>query len=683
MTDPHRRPSPRRSPLHRRRRSAAAALALLLTSGACSSGDDTAGDATDDPADTATDVRTDGLDDAPVGDDATLDVALGADSAATLGEPLEVTITVANHGDRSVSAPIDLSLVAPDGSKRAFHRTSLFVPFGESASESTEITTSRWYADTGDFEVVAEVTDAGLSASPAAHRFTIEPTTRVVPTFDDVTEQAGLLTDVPVPGCGQFANGAAWADIDSDGWQDLLVTRLGDPVQLFLNAGDGTFVDETIARGVEVAGANGAAFADYDNDGDPDLSLVGDGPDTLLQNDGTGHFTDVTSTAGTAGDPASRGMSATWGDFDRDGLLDLYVTNYMACTGPWTTEEEIISNVAYQLDVLYHNEGDGTFRDVTDLLPEPEETGAGFTAAWLDIDGDELLDLYVANDFVGLSPEHNRLWHNSGPGRDRWQFSDVSLDSGAGLYMNTMGVGIGDVDRDGDLDLALSNIGGNKLLRGSGDGTFVEETGSGIERPNQGVDYSTITWGTAFYDLDLDGWEDLFMAAGNLPQGPEVVVGEQPNMVFVNDGTGTRYLDVSALSGADDVAESKGVAFADYDNDGAVDAFVVNQAGSPRLYRNVTPQGDNHWLEVDLRGTVSNRDGCGARVIATVGGAEIMRQVLCGSGGTGSAHQRQVHIGLGGDDTVARLEVLWPSGTRQVVHDVTADKMLVVEEPPD
>ena len=248
--------------------------------------------------------------------------------------------------------------------------------------------------------------------------------------------------------------------------------------------------------------------------------------------------------------------------------------------------------------------------------------------------------------------------------------------------MNTMGVGIGDIDRDGDLDMALSNIGGNKLLRSQGDGTFVEEHGSGIERPNQGIDYVTVTWGTAFYDLDLDGWEDLFMTAGNLPQGPDVNVGEQPNMLFLNDGTGMRFLDVSALTGADDVSESKGAAFADYDNDGDMDVFVVNQAGAPRLYRNVTPRGENHWLEVDPIGTVSNRDGCGARITAVVAGEPIMRQVLCGSGGSGSYHQRQVHFGLGTATAVDRVEVLWPSGTRQVIDDVAVDEMLVVEEPP-
>jgi enediyne biosynthesis protein E4 len=612
----------------------------------------------------------------------TLTVALDGARELPLGEPLELTLTLTNPGTRSVAAPVDVSLVSPDGTRLPFYRTSLFVPFGQSASEAVTVTTSRWYTETGDFEVVAEVTDTAIAATAASHPFTVVPSDRSVPKFEDVTAQAGLVTDVPVPECGQFSNGAAWADVDGDGWQDLLVTRLGDPVQLFVNHGDGTFGDETAERGVVATGANGAAFADYDNDGDPDLALVGDGPDRLLQNDGTGHFVDVTATAGVAGDPASRGMSATWGDFDSDGLLDLYVTNYMECTGPWTTAADIITNVAYHLDVLYHNEGDGTFRVVTSDLLGSDSDAAGFTAAWLDVDSDNRLDLFVANDFVGLSPDHNRLWHNDGPGTaGHWAFSDVSLASGAGLYMNTMGAGIADVDRDGDLDMALSNIGGNKLLRSQGDGTFVEETRSGIERPNQGIDYFTVTWASVFYDLDLDGWEDLFMTAGNLPQGPDVVVGKQPNMVFQNDGTGMRFLDISALTGADDVNESKGAAFADYDNDGAMDVFVVNQAGAPRLYRNVTPRGENHWLEVDPAGTVSNRDGCGARITAVVAGQAIMRQVLCGSGGSGSSHQRQVHFGLGTATAIDRIEVLWSSGTKQTVDNPPADQMVTVEEP--
>jgi enediyne biosynthesis protein E4 len=171
------------------------------------------------------------------------------------------------------------------------------------------------------------------------------------------------------------------------------------------------------------------------------------------------------------------------------------------------------------------------------------------------------------------------------------------------------------------------------------------------------------------------------MTSGNLPQGPGVNVGDQANMVFLNDRTGTRFLDVSALTGADDVEESKGAAWADYDNDGDMDVFVVNQSGAPRLYRNDTPRGANHWLEIATVGSASNRDGCGALVTVVVGGQSMMRQVLCGSGGTSSSNERAVHFGLGPATAIDRVEIRWPSGTQQTIDDVAADQRLIVEEP--
>jgi len=671
--------------LRRRRVKGVALLVNILVLGACS-GSSTEPSVTDRSSSGEPTVTGDASTAADHDDQLTLALSTDVEREVPLGDPVEVTLEIENPGERSAAAPVDISLIAPDGTTVGVYRSSIFVPFGESATESVDVTTSRWFADTGEYRVLAEITDPALASSPATAALVVGEPTRTIPRFEDVTEQAGLVTDIPVPGCGQFSNGAGWSDVDGDGALDLVLTRLGDPVQLFVNQGDGTFVDESAARGVTLGGANGVGIADYDNDGDPDLMLVGDGPDALLRNDGRGVFEDVTAEAGVSGDPANRGMSATWGDFDGDSLLDLYVTNYMECTGPWDTESDVISNVGYHPDVLYRNEGDGTFTDVTSWLPESNTDAAGFTAAWIDVNNDGRLDLYVANDFVGISPDHNRLWINGGPTPDGvgWAFTDTSIESGAGLYMNTMGIGVGDVDRDGVLDLALSNIGGNKLMRGLGPGTFLERLSSGIERPMQGIDYPTVTWASAFYDFDLDGWEDLFMSAGNLQQGPETPVGPQPNMLMLNDGTGEHFLDVSAVTGVDDVDESKGTAFADYDGDGLVDMFVVNQAGQPRLYRNVTPVDDRQWLVLELNGTSSNRDGCGARIAVTVGTDTIHRTALCGSGGSGSTNDARVHIGLGAAAaTIDSIEIDWPSGVHQRLDGVTARQVLAVTEPSE
>ena len=296
--------------------------------------------------------------------------------------------------------------------------------------------------------------------------------------------------------------------------------------------------------------ANNVSFADYDNDGDADVMIVRDGTDLLLANDGRGRFADVSTRAG-VGDDDRRGMNASWADYDNDGDLDVYVTNYMHCLGAWSTAEEVISQVAYDSDTLYRNNGDGTFSDVTSYVEnDPDDyddgttIGAGFGASWFDYDHDGRLDLYLANDFVGPLPDYNRLWHNDGPTSDGgWGFSDVSLDTNTALFMNTMGIGVGDYDRDGDFDMALSNITANKLLRNDGGTTFTETPEAGIGRPTQEAAYNSVTWGVVFGDYNLDGWEDLYVSAGNLQQAPGVPTGAQPDEVFVNDGTG-RFLDV-------------------------------------------------------------------------------------------------------------------------------------------
>ena len=640
---------------------------------------------------TASTGDTDSVTTGTVPEELDIDVELRTSQGSVpLGVPFEYTVAIRNDGPKSVSVPIDLVLAPPSGDDVAFYRTTLFAPAGDEVTEDGRVTPSQWFADLGRYSVA--VNAFGEAARDSVEVEISDPTV-TLPVFEDVTGPAGLTTSVPEATCGRFSNGAAWGDVDGDGDVDLFVTRLDDPSQLFINDGAGAFVDESEARGLSVTDTNGAAFADYDNDGDADLIVVRDGSDLLFRNDGGGRFSDVSVAAG-IGDDGYRGTNASWGDFDNDGNLDVYVTNYMTCTGEWATEEEIITQVSYYPDTLYRNNGDGTFSDTTSYLENDPDTrddgatiGAGFGAAWFDYDGDGRLDLYLANDFVGPSPDHNRLWHNDGPVdggqvNGEWRFTDVSVASGTSFFMNTMGIGVGDFDRDRDLDLALSNIGANKLVRNEGDGLFTDELTTNIARPLQDASYLSITWGTNFYDLNHDGWEDLYVAAGNLYDHSVDAIGPQPNELYVYDSATERYLDVSAATGADDNGDSKGVAFADYDRDGDMDMFVINQGGEPHLYRNDTPTVGQHWLQVDVVGTVSNRDGCGARLVLELDDGVMTRQVSCGSGGSGAGNQHAVHFGLGAADTVRRLDVVWPSGIRQVVSTIDVDSVIVVEEPP-
>jgi hypothetical protein len=311
--------------------------------------------------------------------------------------------------------------------------------------------------------------------------------------------------------------------------------------------------------------------------------------------------------------------------------------------------------------------------------------GAGFQDAWFDYDHDGDQDLYLANDYLGPSPRPNVLWRNDGPdGAGGWRFTDVSQASQTGISINAMGIGIGDYDRDRDLDLGVSNIRDNVLFRNNGDGTFSDMAHpAGVARPHQNVTDRSVTWGLGFTDLTLDGWEDLYIAAGSL--GYEALVRPQPNEVFVNRGGG-RFLDLSVPSGGAYPDMNRGAAFADYDRDGRMDVFLVSHEGPVRLLRNVTPRRFKdkrfHWLEVDTIGTRSNRDGCGARVEARLRrGPTLVREVFCGSTSLASGSDPTVHFGLGTWRSVRTLRIEWPSGTVQVLSGVRGDRLIQVTEP--
>jgi hypothetical protein len=507
------------------------------------------------------------------------------------------------------------------------------------------------------------------------------------PKFTDQTRKLGLRTTVPVNSvgtCPRFAAGAAWADVNGDKRLDLFLPRGSLAPQLFINKGKTGFRDEAAARGVAalVGFQMGAVFADVNNDGSPDLYVTGDGPNIFYLNDGKGNFADVTAKVGLGGGNLNH-SSASFADYDNDGQLDVYVTTYGACN---------VDRIAGgQPDQLFHQKPDGTFEDVSAMItpdrslePQYPTEGLGFQAAWFDYNSDGRQDIYVANDFLGPRPDHNRLWRNDGLGADgKWHFTDVSINSGTAFAMNTMGIGIGDYNRDSKLDLALSNIAGNKVLRNNGNGTFTDVSGPiNAQVAFQQSGRPTITWGTLFHDFNLDAWEDLYIAAGYIQDRFSADdIGQHNQMLMNKRGY---FLDLSAATGTDDPDQSRGVASADYDRDGRIDLYVVDQVGvqggRPHLFRNVTPKR-GHWLEVNTIGTRSNRDGCGARLSAQMKGATLVRQVFCGSVSLSSGSDKVVHFGIGKTKTLPRLTIVWPSGVTQVLRNVKSDRLLTVREP--
>jgi enediyne biosynthesis protein E4 len=573
-------------------------------------------------------------------------------AVATNPDPTPVTVPVVFHlepagGSTSVDALLWSAPLPAQG--------SVVSKFG--------LPSAQWFADLGTFTVTPLI--AGVPAGPPLD-FDVTAPTVVPPVFEDVTQAAGLDTDLPGPMCYQYGSGAAWGDVEGDGDLDLYVPLPNGSAQLWVQDSPGHFTNQAAERAVDDGGRSGmgAVFADFDHDGDQDLYVTNNGPNRLYRNDGTGHFVDVARDVGVADGGA--GPSAAWGDYDNDGRLDLYVTNYASCQ---STE---------QPDRLYHQEVDGTFTDQTALLEDTGSTrGVGYQAVWFDYDDDGDQDIYLANDKLSGSVPGNHLWRNDGMGESgTWVFTDVSDESGTGWIMASMGIGISDFDHDQDLDMVISNIHGNVLARNNGDGTFTDVAAQArAQRAWQNADLHSVTWGLGFYDFNLDGWEDLYAAAGNIYDATP-----QPNELFVADGRG-RFVDLSATSGADDPSTSRGVAFADYDRDGRMDMYVVNQWGSPRLFHNVTPIDGAHWLEIQLAGTTSNANGCGARIEATVGSDHLLREEFCGGTSLASGADLAVHLGLGTTAVVSKLVVTWPSGVRQVVRNVAADRLVTLVEP--
>ncbi|MGH2443483.1 MAG: CRTAC1 family protein, partial [Chloroflexota bacterium] len=513
---------------------------------------------------------------------------------------------------------------------------------------------------------------------------------RDIPQFVDVAAQVGASFlhhgDVR-EGSPAIGTGVAWGDYDGDGLLDLYVTDHIGVCRLYHNNGDGTFTDLADSAGVSHPGARAtsATFVDFDNDGHSDLYVgIAYGPNVLYHNNGDGTFTDVTQKSG-LGD-GGRTTSTAWADYDGDGFLDVFVANYSDNAVTFDPNTSPIENVrtVRQLprpqNSLYHNNGDGTFSDVTHLLGGSATTGFGFSAVWFDYNNDGRPDLYVAYDF-GNVLQPDTLWRNDGPGGPSgWQFTEVERELGVDSQVNAMGTTSGDYNNDGFLDLAVSNIGPNMLYRNRQGRAFSNVAQSaGVAHAIDDVHNMmnpSMSWGLDFADFNNDGWLDLYVVEGsmyfeNVPQ---------PNRLFLNDRSGA-FIDVSAASGSDDPGQGRSVAIADYDGDGKLDMVVANYGQPLLLYRNVSPPNGHNWIGLRLEGTRGNRDGVGARVQISAPGLPVQsREVQIGQG-LGSCDDTALHFGLGTATHADRIEILWPSGQKQTLRNVQGNRLLPVIEP--
>jgi hypothetical protein len=495
-----------------------------------------------------------------------------------------------------------------------------------------------------------------------------------------------------------MGTGVAWIDYDQDGLMDLYfvqsaatdIYKPAHPLRcaLYHNNGDGTFTDVTEKAGVAGEGhyGQGVAVGDFDNDGFPDLYVTGYGRAILYHNNGNGTFTDVSAKSGVA-DEGGWSTSAGFFDYDKDGWLDLVVTNYIE----WSPKNNLWcgerrpgyrsychpGNYKGQRIKLYHNNHDGTFTDVSDAsgVGKPEAKGMGIVLA--DFNNDGWPDIAVANDSWP-----NFLFINKHNGA----FEDVSLFSGMaasedGRYEAGMGIDAADIDGDGWLDLYITHLDFelNRLYRNSHDGTFTDETyRSGIG--NKAVLLSGVAM--KFLDYDNDGWNDILQANGSMLDNVSLYHSEvsykEPLLMYRNLGKG-QFEKVSESLGPDFMRPivGRGLATADYDNDGDIDIVTNNRGDYPSLLRN--DGNGNHWLTIQLIGTKSNRDGTGASLKLSNQGFVQIEQAK-GGGSYMSASDPRIHFGLGKRTKVDSLEITWPSGQVDRLTSLSPDRIIAVKE---
>lgn len=533
-------------------------------------------------------------------------------------------------------------------------------------------------------------------------------------TFVDVAARAGLTEPIIYGGIDKKRYiietngcGVAFIDYDNDGWVDILLlngTRLeGFPrgkepgLKLYHNNRDGSFTDETARSGLTRAGwASGICVGDYDNDGNEDVFITYWGQNVLYRNEGRGRFTDVTAKAGVATKGTRWGSGCTFIDYDRDGKLDLFVADYLTFDPAKVPEPGKGANCLWKgvpvncgpkglpadTNILYRNNGDGTFADVSEASGISRvHNRYSMTAIVTDFDNDGWPDIYIACDSTA-----SILYRNKGDGT----FNDVALETGSaynedGQPQAGMGVAVGDYNNDGFLDIFKTHFADDlpALYKNMGRGFFEDASRAA------GFDHTKyIQWGTGLVDLNNDGWPDIFTVTGNVYPEVEKFFKEYPHrsprLIYRNLGDG-RFKDVTAMCGpgAKEIHSSRGCAFADFDNDGDIDVLIMNMNEPPSLLRNDyisgAGRGANNWLKLKLTGTQSNRSAIGARVHLKVG-PRLQTQEVTSQSSYYSHNDLRLHFGLGENTRADQVEIRWPNGQTEIIKDIAANQIVTIKE---
>ena len=509
----------------------------------------------------------------------------------------------------------------------------------------------------------------------------------------------GTLPDKPM--IDGIPGGIAFLDYDGDGYLDIFFTngaRLPGSVKdddrfsnhLYHNNHDGTFTDVTGRAGLRGEGYSvGVAAGDYDNDGHVDLYVTGYNRNFLYHNNGDGTFTDVTEKAGVTGVSSGKklwGISAAWLDYDNDGQLDLFVTNYLdwsfansrVCGTPGKRLSCSPTLYKGQPNILYHNNGDGTFTDVSESTGIAQHIGKGMGVAIADYNDDGWMDIFVAND-----NDRNFLFRNrEGKGFDEVGVESFVAHTDNGVPVSSMGVDFRDWDNSGRPSLIVTALGSETfpLFHNEGGGLFSDDSykaGIGFRS------FQMSGWGAGIQDFDNDGHKDLFTANSHVSENADVDGQQhyrQSNAVFRNMHNGT-FHDVSSEAGPalQIRAAHRGCAFGDLNNDGKIDVVVSAIGSSAELLYNTSP-GDNHWILIRTVGAKSNRDGIGTRIKITGASGLVQYNHVTTAGSYASSNDPRVHFGLGADKVIKEIVLHWPSGTVQVLRSVRADQILTVTE---